>query len=265
MLRALAALLPVLVFSVPAAHAIVVAPFGPNGTYQRPPGQPPVFQIGSGGFVEELDAFVRTDGAPAATRLATSPVPGGLALAFQSSLSADGSDLLLVYDFTRTGATPLASITFLSFLDVEIDEATNTFFDEYGEVSGSPVPGQGWEIDEPGFVSGDIFTNALAGMLDGTNAVPAGAPDDVSMALSFGLGPLGVGQIARFEVMISQDGGRLGGFALRHHDIDPASTTVVTYSGRASIVPEPGALLLLGTGIAGLALRWRPRPQGRAR
>lgn len=265
MLRALAVLLALLLAHVPVTSAIVLAPFGPNGTYQRPSGQPPAFQVGSGGFVEEIDAFVQPAGALAATRLATGSPPGGLALSFQSSLSADGSDLLLTYDFTRTGATPLVSITFLSFLDVEIDETVNTYFDEYGAVDGTPAQGQGWEIDEPGFVSGDIFANALAGALDGTNAVPVGAPDDVSMALSFALGPLGAGQVARFEVMISQDGDRLGGFALRHHDVDPASTTVVTYSGRASIVPEPGVLLLLGSGIAGLALRRRPRPQGRAR
>lgn len=264
MLRAPVLLLSVLLFSAPAARAIVVAPFGPNGTYQRAPG-PPVFQIGSGGFVEEIDAFVRPDGAPVATRLSTGAVPAGLALSFSATLSADQSDLLLTYEFLRTAPAPLGSLTFLSFVDLEIDETLNTFFNEYGEMAGAPAPGQGWEIDEPGFVSGNLFANALAGVLDGTNAVPASTPDDVAMALSFALGPLGPGQIARFEVMLSQDGDAIGGLALCQLDADPRSTTVVTYSGRASVVPEPGTALLLGAGITGVALRRRAQTERRAR
>lgn len=82
------------------------------------------------------------------------------------------------------------------------------------------------------------------------------------MALSFTLGPLAPGQIARFELLISEDGDLLGDFALRHLDANPASTTIVTYSGRAMLLPEPGIVLLLGTGLAGLALRCR-RPTER--
>src|SRR4051812_44487293 len=38
------------------------------------------------------------------------------------------------------------------FLDHEIDEQINTFFNELGGTTGAPQPGQSWEIDEPGYV-----------------------------------------------------------------------------------------------------------------
>lgn len=236
------------------AQAIVVAPFTANGTYARPPG-PPSFQIGSGGFVEEIGAFVLPAGAPAATQLSTAAVLAGLALSFSSSLSADATDLLLAYEFTNTDALPLAGLTFLSFVDVEIDETLNTFFNEYAVTTGALAAGENYEIDEPSFVFGDIFANAQAGALDGTNAVPAASPDDVAMALSFAIGLLNPGQTARFELLLSEDGDTLGGFAIHQHDIDLRSSSVSTYSGAASIVPEPGTALLLGAGLALVAAR----------
>lgn len=253
MLRTCTAWLPLLLFFSAPAQAIVLAPLTEQGTYRRGFGEPSSFQIGSGGLVEELEAFVRVDGAPAAAILSTDPVPAGLALAFQAILSDDGSDLLLRYELTNTGSESITGLTFVSFLDVEIDEAINTFFNEYGEVEGVPAPGQGFEIDEPGYAFGDIYANALAGVLDGQNAVPASAPDDVSMALSFAVGPLAPGQAARFELLISEDGDALGSLLLRQRDTSALSDTVITFSGRAAIVPEPGTALLIGLGIALLA------------
>ncbi len=70
----------------------------------------------------------------------------------------------------------------LAFFDQEIVEADNTFYNEYGIVNSIPAPGQSWEIDEPGWVYGDIYDNVLKGQLDNTNAIPAGTEDDVSWA-----------------------------------------------------------------------------------
>ena len=238
------------------AQAIAVAPLTASGTYARPPG-PPSFQIGSGGFVEEIDAFLAGPGDALAAQLSQQPPPAGLALAFSSALSADTTELSLVYDVTNTTAAPIAGITFLSFFDAEIDESLNTFFNEYAETAGALAAGQGYEIDEPGFAFGDIIANARAASLDGTNAVPIGAPEDVSMALSFVIGLLNPGQTARFEILVSEDGDALGTFAIHQHDVDPRSSTVITYSGAASIVPEPGTALLLGFGAALLCARQR--------
>jgi hypothetical protein len=240
------------------ARAISIAPFTSSGTYSRPPG-PPSFQIGSGGFVEEIDAFLARAGDAVAAQLSQQSPPAGLALGFSSMLSTDTTDLLLRYDVVNTSAAAISGITFLSFFDAEIDESLNTFFNEYAETEGALAAGRDYEVDEPGFAFGDIVSNARAASLDGTNAVPIGAPDDVSMALSFALGPLNPGQTARFEILLSEDGDAIGGFAIRQRDVDARSRTVITYSGTASVVtgpgpvspvPEPGAALVFGAGLA---------------
>ena len=239
------------------ALAITGASFSESGTYQRPAGEPGSFRIGSGGLVEEIEAFLAGPGDALAAQLSQQPPPAGLSLAFRSELSPDGTDLRLVYDVTNIGTEMLASLTFVSFIDAEIDETLNTFFNEFAETTGALAPGQSFEVDEPGFAFGDIFANARRASLDGTNAVPASAPDDVSMALSFTVADLAPGQIARFVLMLSEDGDSLGSFAIRHRDSDPRSDTVITFSGTASIVPEPGTAALLALGAATLALRRR--------
>lgn len=45
------------------------------------------------------------------------------------------------------------------FVDHEIDALVNTFTNGFGAVQGSPISGQSWEIDEPGFAFGDIFAS----------------------------------------------------------------------------------------------------------
>lgn len=241
--------------------AVAFTPFGPKGEGGRVNGQ--TFTIGAGGALDEADAFLAIEGQDlngatpgTAAQLSQDALPAGLAFTFASSLSPDATDLTLLYTFTNGGAAPLAALTFLSFVDFEIDETVNTFFNEYAEAGGSLPPGSGFEVDEPGFSFGDIFGNLRAGVLDGTNPLPTGSPDDVSMALSFALGPLNPGQSALVQILLSEDGDRLGSFALTQRDADPASSgTVITFSG--AIVPEPGTGLLVAAGLAGLASRAR--------
>lgn len=241
------------------SRAITAGAFTASGTYLRPSGAPSPFTIGSGGAVEEIEAFLAGPEGPVA-RLSSDAPPAGVALSFQSILSPDATDLRLVYEITNLSvvATP-ANFRFVSFVDAEIDEALNTFFNEYAETEGALAAGRSFEIDEPGFVFGDIFDNARAANLDGTNAVPSSAPEDVSMALAFTILNLAPGQTARFELMLSEDGDSLGGFAIRQRDADARSDTVITFSGVGSIVPEPGTAALIPSArrsAARRAARW---------
>jgi hypothetical protein len=121
-------------------------------------------------------------------------------------------------------------------------------------------------------VFGDIYSNLQNGTLDGTNGVPEAFPDDVSLALGFDVGLLAAGDTAIFDFMISEDGDQLGGFALHHHDADPDSPTIITFSGQASVVPfdpgdpgspvlEPGSALVYGVGLLIVGARCRMLPR----
>jgi len=143
------------------------------------------------------------------------------------------------------------------FVDHDIDEASNTFFNEFGSVTGAPVAGESWEIDEPGFVFGDIYTNLQSNSLDNTNGVPAGSEDDVSMALGWDY-TLAAGETSAITFLISENLPS-SGFYLTQTDPDSAasiyfSSTLTIRGTGGAVIPEPGTLALygMGLGIAGL-------------
>lgn len=179
-----------------------------------------------------------------------------------------------VNDSAFNAATGLGSISysvntpgshyFGLFVDHEIDELINTFFNEYGVVTGAatsagPFATLTWEIDEPGYVFGDIYSNFTSGNLDNSNGVPDTAPDDVSMALAWGftLGPMESASI----VMHVSPTAPAGGFYLAQRDPDSDASiyfsSSLTVRGDAS-VPDGGSTagLLFGVlgGLAGLRL-----------
>ena len=138
------------------------------------------------------------------------------------------------------------------FVDHEIDQVLNTFFNEYGTAVGGPSAGQSWEIDEPGWVFGDIFTNFSGSALDDTNGVPSGSEDDVSMALGWDV-TLAAGEtaLASFTVSTNQP---TGGFYLSQ--TDPDSQATIYFSSTKQIrsntpnVPDGGwTLAMLGASL----------------
>lgn len=137
------------------------------------------------------------------------------------------------------------------YVDIELDEEVNTFFNEYGEKSGSAPGGVSWEIDEPGWVFGDIFTNLLNGALDNTNGVPIDKPEDVSFAIGWALAGT---DVATIHWRIS-DIAPKAGFYLKQ--VDPDSGSAVYMYGDVSTgpqeIPEPGTLPLVLAGLGLLA------------
>jgi hypothetical protein len=152
------------------------------------------------------------------------------------------------------------------FVDHEIDEAVNTFFNEYGEKDAA-IEGGGWswEIDEPGYVFGDIYTHLTsfgpADPFDNTNAVPVATPDDVSMAIGhWQTYSKAYGVTYTFKLTTQPPPVN---FWLKQVDPDSGAevyltTSYVTVPIGEGVIPEPGTLVLLLSGL-GLAAAARFR------
>jgi len=141
------------------------------------------------------------------------------------------------------------SHTFIAFFDHEIDEAINTFFNEYGEAINTPAI-QSWEIDEPGYIFGDIYGNVLAGALDNTNSVPNGSEDDVSWAMGWDF-TLASGESALINLTISETA-PTSGFYLAQTDPESNASIYFSSSLKTEVIPEPATIMLVGAGLAGL-------------
>jgi len=151
------------------------------------------------------------------------------------------------------------------------------FFNEYGTVTGSPVSGQSWQIDDPWF--GTIFGNAQGNSLDNTNHIAgavdnylgscgsvydpgcANSNDDVSWAMGFAF-TLGANQEEVITLLLSQTAPGSGFYLGQVHPIDPNNATAVNayFSGSAmtepisTTTPESGTWMLLITGLCLLVL-----------
>lgn len=168
------------------------------------------------------DYGVRIDGA-AAVPTRGDPLPAGVSISGFNIPKGLGSVTMNV----RSPGLHTAAL----FVDHEIDQADNTFFNEFGRPSGSPTAGQSWEIDEPGYRFGNLFANFLAGRLDGSTNVPTAALDDVSMALgwNFSLGP---NQTALIRMTVSETPPSAGFYLVQS---DPESQKSIYFSSTLEI------------------------------
>ena len=246
------------------ALAITVDPFKALGMGGEINGQ--YFKVGPGGSVFELGGYVSAAGDDlngvddgTSGQLGEDPLPN-FDIAFSHELSDGDTDITLSYTITKTDGAA-QEVSFLSFLDAEIDypgHHSNTWYDELATTGGVLAAGQDYEIDEPGVEFGDILDNVFSGVLDSASGL--GGPEDVSMALSFELGMMDIGDSAIVDIMISEDGDFLGTFWMTQTDAYPITGTEITYSGLVSsegsepggdpqsAIPEPSSALVFALG-----------------
>ncbi len=180
----------------------------------------------------------------------------GAVASLGSSTLTPGGTSILTLNFSGSGSHAARA-----FVNVEIDQVVNTYFNEYGAQSGNANPGLTWEIDEPGYFFGDIWTNFKGVGLDNTNAVPSTAPEDVSMALGWDFS-LVSGETAMVKFFLDAVA-PTSGFYLSQTDPDSNATvyfystltiTPVCTGDNCNPVPEPSTALLFGPALAGLLL-----------
>lgn len=140
----------------------------------------------------------------------------------------------------------------IAYFDFDLGAAN---FDDTGVVSGAPGAGQSFEIDEPGFVFGDIYANFQGGALDNSNALD-GIQEDTAMALGLDL-VLAGNERALVTFFTGLDRPEVPFFLAQ---IDEDGTAVYFWtSALIEAAPEPGSLPLFGLGLAGLAAVRRRR------
>lgn len=177
-------------------------------------------------------------------------LPGSInvsSFTFSNGIGSGGGFGTITIDVAGAGTHSV-----IGWFDHEIGEATNTYFNEYGAVHGTPVAGQSWEIDEPGWFFGDIYDHLLAGALNNDNGVPSTDPDDVSMAMGWNF-TLASDEWAVITLLLGENVPS-SGFYLAQTDPEtlPEYTLYFSSALEKQVIPEPGTMLLVGSGVAGL-------------
>ncbi len=171
------------------------------------------------------------------------------ATAFQPEVDLSLFDTMSGFGSIEVLLSGAGNFNIASFFDFELSSSINTFFNENGTQVGIAPMGLTWEIDEPGFLFGDIFTNWENGALDNSNGVPVGLEDDVSVALGWQF-MLNSNEVASIIFEVSEVLPTQSFYLMQH---DPESNETLYFSTSINIsstaVPTPSIVYVFALGL----------------
>jgi len=187
-------------------------------------------------------------------------VTGATGLDYTYSVTGVGTDALeMTYAIgNQTGLTWTGLRFFVDVSGDPFDDLLEIPIIEVGSTDSSDPAG--WGVDD--FLGGDLFLTDIlnAAKLDGENHC-AGAACAAEGGLEWDLDALPSGKTWLISVRLSDDGSTLGNVALRMQLADGVGAALdgqlLSVSGRAVVVPLPGALLLMLAALPTLVARNR--------
>lgn len=170
-------------------------------------------------------------------------------LSYQYLVSGLGSNQMQIhYSLTNNDPDPFDDLRFI--VNVQADGSgsfSDNWFSQWGaKGSGDPDNRQiadFFALDLPASI---VANNGL------NNSENCALPCDVDMALQWNLDSLLPGQTWSLLIALSDDGSAISSRFLRAASADLGNSSQLTFSGTASVVPIPGALVLMGSAVLGL-------------
>jgi len=152
--------------------------------------------IAQSATVERLSLFIHDGVGAYEDRRVVVPqsnLPAGLTVQFTPATNAQGEHTW-EWVLHNTGSQ-LNNLRVTVYLDADISPEDNTFHNEHGKLLKLSAPidhiaADKWEINEPGYLTGDLLTRAASGNLANQSVHNAASADDSAMALSFDIGTL---------------------------------------------------------------------------
>jgi len=186
---------------------------------------------------------------------------GGFDVSFTNAVNSSTNLGSLTWSITNSTGGDIANSQLMGFLDADI--GGNEFWNEYGLQQGTFAADQSWEIDEPGWVFGDIYDHLQdTGVLDNTNNVPAAFPEDVSLALGFNIVDWLAGETIVASFLIADTWNGQAGLA--QFDVTDVNKTDGLYFSASieniGVIPIPGTGGLMLSGLILMAVaRYRQK------
>jgi hypothetical protein len=170
---------------------------------------------------------------------------------------AGTSAMTLVYSVANKDPASYTNLRFM--VDVIADAAGGLYNSTPTVVWGTNSNGEPDHYEVRSYDPANLLSNSILGNTPLNDTVDSlcGGPCDLDFALQWNLAELAPGEIWRINLGLSDDGSTLS--PNRYLIADAGSVGELTFSGDSTVVPIPGAVVLLGSALTILGIARRKK------